>query len=181
MKPISLKMQAFGSFSDENEIDFRKFHNQPIFLIHGKTGAGKTTIFDAICYALYDETTGIRDYEQMRSDFADKKQRSFVEFTFQLKDRFFRIKREFWIKGTQKTKAADKPQMPKKPKKGKKGEAIFEEIAEQVTEQISAEMTTEIVENLLENSTENPLEISLELALQFLQKLLLLFYLFWVF
>ncbi len=148
MKPISLKMQAFGSFSDENEIDFRRFHNQPIFLIHGKTGAGKTTIFDAICYALYDETTGIRDYEQMRSDFAPKSQRSFVEFVFQLKDRFFRIKREFWIKGTKKTKAADKPKTLKKPKKGKKGEEIFEEITE----------------NLSENPAEISPEISLELA-----------------
>ncbi len=153
MKPISLKMQAFGSFSEENEINFRKFHNQPIFLIHGKTGAGKTTIFDAICYALYDETTGIRGYEQMRSDFAAKNQRSIVEFVFQLKDRFFRIKREFWIKGTQKTKATDKPQTPKKPKKGKKGEEIFEE-------------------NILENIAEVLVEISLEPAQEGEKKLI---------
>ena len=148
MKPILLKMQAFGSFSDENVIDFRKFHNQPIFLIHGKTGAGKTTIFDAICYALYDETTGIRSYEQMRSSFASSNQRSFVEFIFQLKDRFYRIKREFWIKGTQKIKAADKP---KTPKKGKKGEKETVEIFENE-------------DNNVENNTENLLEISSEIV-----------------
>ena len=108
MKPILLKIQAFGSFSEEVEIDFRAFHNQPIFLIHGKTGAGKTTIFDAICYALYEKTTGMRDYKQMRSNFAPNSLNSFVEFTFQLQNRFYSIRREFGVKGGKKTEKNQK-------------------------------------------------------------------------
>ncbi len=53
MRPIKLKFQAFGPFLEEQEIDFNKLRNDTLFLITGPTGAGKTTIFDAICYALY--------------------------------------------------------------------------------------------------------------------------------
>ena len=52
MKPISVTMSAFGPFCDEVEVRFDKFNNG-IFLITGDTGSGKTTIFDAICFALY--------------------------------------------------------------------------------------------------------------------------------
>lgn len=56
MKPIYIEMKAFGSYRDE-KIDFTG-KSQGLFLITGDTGAGKTTIFDAICYALYGETSG---------------------------------------------------------------------------------------------------------------------------
>ena len=56
MKPLRLKMQAFGSYGKETVIDFEKV-NQNLFLITGDTGAGKTTIFDAIVFALYGEAS----------------------------------------------------------------------------------------------------------------------------
>ena len=56
MKPLKLKMQAFGSYGKETLIDFEKV-NQNLFLITGDTGAGKTTIFDAIVFALYGEAS----------------------------------------------------------------------------------------------------------------------------
>ena len=69
MKPIYIEMKAFGSYRDE-KIDFTG-KSQGLFLITGDTGAGKTTIFDAICYALYGETSGgKRSGEMMCSQFA---------------------------------------------------------------------------------------------------------------
>ena len=59
MRPVRLTMSAFGSYAGVQEIDFTKIHSG-LFLITGDTGAGKTTIFDAIMYALYDRTSGGR-------------------------------------------------------------------------------------------------------------------------
>lgn len=82
MKPVYVKMSAFGSYAIEETIDFADV-NHGIFLITGDTGAGKTTIFDAITYALYDQTSGgKRDGEMMRSQFADEDIRTFVELKF---------------------------------------------------------------------------------------------------
>lgn len=82
MKPIYVKMSAFGSYAGEETVDFTDV-NHGIFLITGDTGAGKTTIFDAITYALYDQTSGgKRDGEMMRSQFADDDIRTFVELKF---------------------------------------------------------------------------------------------------
>ena len=59
VKPISLKITAFGPYAKQTELNFKEdLKNQDIFVITGPTGAGKTTIFDAICYALYGETSG---------------------------------------------------------------------------------------------------------------------------
>ena len=66
MRPVRLTMSAFGSYAGVQEIDFTKIHSG-LFLITGDTGAGKTTIFDAIMYALYDRTSGgRRDGNMMR-------------------------------------------------------------------------------------------------------------------
>ncbi len=82
MKPVYVKMSAFGSYANEETIDFTDV-NHGIFLITGDTGAGKTTIFDAITYAFYDQTSGgKRDGEMMRSQFADEDIRTFVELKF---------------------------------------------------------------------------------------------------
>ncbi len=82
MKPIKLVMSAFGSYGGVEEIDFRDM-KRGIFLITGDTGAGKTTVFDAITYALFDETSGgKRDGDMMRSQFADEGTPTYVELVF---------------------------------------------------------------------------------------------------
>lgn len=83
MRPIKIKMSAFGSYANEVEIDFSAV-GRGIFLITGDTGAGKTTIFDAISYALYDRTSGgKRDGQMMRSQYAPDDVPTYVELTFQ--------------------------------------------------------------------------------------------------
>lgn len=82
MKPQKLIMSAFGSYAGEEIVDFSNT-NHGIFLITGDTGAGKTTIFDAICYALYDRTSGgARESSDMRSQYAGADVPTFVEYTF---------------------------------------------------------------------------------------------------
>ena len=86
MKPEYLKMCAFGSYAGEVELDFTKF-GSGLFLITGTTGSGKTTIFDAIVFALYgDVSGGEKDARSLRSDFAKPSDKTFAELRF---DRLF--------------------------------------------------------------------------------------------
>ena len=81
MKPLHIRMESFGSYKHEN-IDFAKV-DHGIFLITGDTGAGKTTIFDAITYALYGEPSGgVRDGSMLRSKYADAETPTYVELVF---------------------------------------------------------------------------------------------------
>lgn len=83
MKPTKLVMQAFGTYAEQTEIDFTQFEEKGLFLICGDTGAGKTTIFDSISYALYGEASGsYRDTKNLKSEYVDKKVESFVDFYF---------------------------------------------------------------------------------------------------
>lgn len=84
MKPIKLIVSAIGPYADEPlEIDFSLFEGNGLFLISGDTGAGKTTIFDAICFALYGETSGqYRDTKNLRSQYASPSTKSYVDFYF---------------------------------------------------------------------------------------------------
>ncbi len=82
MKPQKLVICGWGPYKDRVEIDFEKFHNRGLFLITGATGAGKTTIFDAVSYALYGALSGeVRDKERssVRSDFAAPETPTYVE------------------------------------------------------------------------------------------------------
>ena len=95
MTPINLKIEAFGPYV-KVEIPFKEnLGDGKIFLIHGATGAGKTTILDAICYALYGETSGkARDAKDMRSKGVADNVLTKVEFTFALGERTYTVKRE---------------------------------------------------------------------------------------
>ena len=94
MKPIRLSMVAFGPFAEEEILDFTQLGHNPLFLINGPTGSGKTTILDAICFALYGKTTGDeREGSQMRCDMAAEKSLTEVTFEFQLGELRYRIRR----------------------------------------------------------------------------------------
>lgn len=82
MKPVRLVMSAFGSYGGKEVIDFSKVKNG-LFLISGDTGAGKSTIFDAIMFALYDTMSGKeRKGNMMRSEYANEETETYVEYTF---------------------------------------------------------------------------------------------------
>jgi exonuclease SbcC len=101
MKPIKLTMRAFGSYAEEQVIDFRQLGKNTFFLIHGPTGSGKTTILDAICFALYGSTSGEdrsrsgegRSSKQMRSDHAIDSTQTEVIFDFSLGGDNYRVRR----------------------------------------------------------------------------------------
>ncbi len=102
MRPVKLTMSAFGSYAGVETIDFECVKNG-IFLITGDTGAGKTTIFDAITYALFDQTSGGgRDGEMMRSQYADGGTPTYVEFTFSYREKYYQIRRNPNYKRTSK-------------------------------------------------------------------------------
>lgn len=93
MRPIRLVMSAFGSYADRKEIDFKEV-SDGLFLITGDTGAGKTTIFDAITYALYGETSGgVRSGSMMRSQYAKADIPTYVEYEFAYRDETYVIRR----------------------------------------------------------------------------------------
>lgn len=107
MRPEKMIMSAFGSYAGEVTIDFNNVKNG-LFLITGDTGAGKTTIFDAITYALYDRTSGgRRDGSMMRSQYASPDQETFVDLTFSYRDEQYRIRRNPEYQRAGKRKKAD--------------------------------------------------------------------------
>lgn len=96
MKPIKLIISAFGPYADRMpEIDFTQFEEKGLFLISGDTGAGKTTIFDAICFALYGTTSGTyRDAKNLRSEYAKPDVKSYVDFYFSHQGRNYHVLRQ---------------------------------------------------------------------------------------
>ena len=92
MKPEKLVMSAFGSYADVVEIDFKNWKEHGLFLITGDTGAGKTTIFDAIIFALYGETSGeYKESNMLRSQYAKPETPTFVELTFTYQNKRWKL------------------------------------------------------------------------------------------
>lgn len=96
MRPLILEMVAFGPYAGKTELDFSALGQERLFLVTGPTGAGKSTIFDAISYALYGETgEGDSKGDRLCSDFnKDPETVTYVRFTFRLNDRRYRIYRQ---------------------------------------------------------------------------------------
>lgn len=94
MKPVKLIMSAFGPYADKTEIDFERFGGQGLYLITGDTGAGKTTIFDAIAFALYGEASGdVRKADMFRSKYAKEDTATYVAFSFDYRGKRYQVKR----------------------------------------------------------------------------------------
>lgn len=96
MRPLKLKMTAFGPYKNTEEIDFADLQGNQLFVISGSTGSGKTTIFDGICFALYGSASGSDRSESriLRSDFADDATHTCVEMEFEIHGKIYRILRQ---------------------------------------------------------------------------------------
>ena len=94
MKPLLLKISAWGPYAGTEQVDFAGMAENRLFLITGATGAGKTTVFDAIAFSLYGEVSGkTRQKDRLRSDFTDGAGETFVELTFSHGEKKYRIRR----------------------------------------------------------------------------------------
>ena len=111
MRPLKMTITAFGPYKHQETIDFNDLKGHRLFVISGKTGAGKTSIFDAICFALYGDASGEdrSDSRMLRSQFAEDDVHTSVDFEFELRGRSYRVFRQMpHIKGTNKTATGDK-------------------------------------------------------------------------
>ncbi|RKD24505.1 hypothetical protein BEP19_08965 [Ammoniphilus oxalaticus] len=114
MRPLKMTMTAFGPYRDHQKIDFSEIKDYQLFVISGKTGAGKTTIFDALCFAIYGEANGEdrRETRLLRSDFADDETYTSVELDFELRGRQYRVIRELpHVKEGRKTASGGKAEL----------------------------------------------------------------------
>lgn len=94
MRPTKLTISAFGPYAGKEVLDLDSLGESGLYLITGTTGAGKTSIFDAITYALYDRPSGdIRDDSMLRSKYADETTETFVELEFICKEKIYKVRR----------------------------------------------------------------------------------------
>ncbi len=93
MRPLHLELTAFGPYERTQPIDFTALGGGDLFLIHGQTGAGKTSIFDGITYALFGKLAGTRGVDRIRADRAAKDQATVVTFRFTLGAEAYRVER----------------------------------------------------------------------------------------
>lgn len=106
MKPVKITIKAFICYADEQVIDFTKLGENGLYLITGQTGAGKTTIFDAISYALYGEASGNarNKPEKLRSQFVENSEKTVVDFDFISNGKIYNIRREIRPQISRETK-----------------------------------------------------------------------------
>ena len=139
MKPVFLEMSAFGPYADKVTIDFEQFGESGLYLITWDTGAGKTTIFDDITFALYGEASGnVRQADMFRSKYAREDAETYVELTFLYGTKTYRVRRN--------------PEYLRPARRGKKmttqkGDAVLTAPDGQVT--TGARQVTKAVEELL--------------------------------
>src|SRR3954464_6799692 len=93
MKPLKLTVRAFGPYATEQVFDFAHLNGRSFFLIHGPTGAGKTSVLDAICFALYGQASGARTPREMRSDHAEPATFTEVVFDFRIGPERYHVRR----------------------------------------------------------------------------------------
>lgn len=94
MRPIIMEMSAFGPFAGRTTVDFEKLGSRGLYLITGDTGAGKTTIFDALTFALFGEASGtVRDKSMLRSMYASSDTPTEVKLTFQYGGKRYIVRR----------------------------------------------------------------------------------------
>ena len=94
MRPLKLTMAGFGPYAGVQELDFRMLGSSGLYLITGDTGAGKTTIFDAITFALFGEASGDnREANMLRSKYAKAEDPTYVELTFSYGDKRYTVRR----------------------------------------------------------------------------------------
>lgn len=94
MKPIELEISAWGPYKQLEKLQFERLWARGLFLVTGPTGAGKTTVFDAICFALYGTLSGqMREKNSVRSDFADKDTKTYVKLKMEHKGQLYEIYR----------------------------------------------------------------------------------------
>ena len=94
MKPVKIVLSAFGPYAEETELHFTRLGSRGLFLITGPTGAGKTTIFDALTFALFGESSGsVRPVNSLRSHFADPETDTYVKLTFMHRNQSYTVER----------------------------------------------------------------------------------------
>lgn len=114
MRPLKLTMTAFGPYRDRETVDFRQLEHHRLFVISGNTGAGKTSIFDAVCFALYGTASGEDRYDarMLRSHFADEDTHTSVELEFAVGQRTYRVFRQLGHrKGGNKTETGARTEL----------------------------------------------------------------------
>lgn len=114
MRPIKLTMTAFGPYRDAETVDFTRLGDRRLFVISGNTGAGKTTIFDAICFAIYGMASGEdrSDIRMLRSHFADEETHTSVELVFAAGSKQFKVFRQMkHRKGANRSETGEKTEL----------------------------------------------------------------------
>lgn len=139
MRPLRLTMKAFGPYRDAETIDFTKLEDRRLFVISGNTGAGKTTIFDAICFAIYGTASGEdrSDPRMLRSHFADDDTHTSVELDFAVGSKQYRVFRQMkHRKGSNRSETGEKAE-------------LYELKGEEAEPAVDRFMTTEVNAKLL--------------------------------
>ena len=108
MRPLTLEMTAFGPYARTTVLDLDSLGQRGLYLITGDTGAGKTTIFDAITFALYGEPSGaFRSAKEIRTKFAQDSEKTSVKLSFLYRGKVYKVERSFSFSKPRKGSTAE--------------------------------------------------------------------------